>query len=163
MKCKYRSCIIQKIIRAFDSRKQYLPFLYLKLRKCSLFLAVSETSIINDFRKTAFKESMLDEDDGPFSAIKSSIDQLQQRNENLVSYDFLYKDMLTVDHNIAVMREVMTDEELARGIIEVADEELQEEDNEDTDGTLTKPMTEEICKAIDTLFVCLLGVAKLER
>lgn len=94
---------------------------------------------------------MLDEDDGPFSAIKSSIDQLQQRNENLVSYDFLYKDMLTVDHNIAVMREVMTDEELAQGIIEVADEELQEEDNEDTDGTLTKPMTEEICKATDTL------------
>ena len=94
---------------------------------------------------------MLDEDDGPFSAIKSSIDQLQQRDENLVSNDFLYKDMLTVDHNIAVMREVMTDEELARGIIEVADEELQEEDNEDTDGTLTKPMTEEICKAIDTL------------
>ena len=94
---------------------------------------------------------MLDEDDGPFSTIKSSIDQLQQRNENLVSYDFLYKDMLTVDHNIAVMREVMTDEELAWGINEVADEELQEEDNEDTDGTLTKPMTEEICKAIDTL------------
>ena len=94
---------------------------------------------------------MLDEDDGPFSAIKSSIDQLQQRNENLVSYDFLYKDMLTVDHNIAVMREVMTDGELAQGIIEVADEELQEEDNEDTDGTLTKPMTEEICKATDTL------------
>ena len=123
----------------------------MKLRKCSLFLAVSETSIINDFHKTAFKESILDEDDGPFSAIKSSIDQLQQRNENLVSYDFLYKDMLTVDHNIAVMREVMTDEELAWGINEVADEELQEEDNEDTDGTLTKPMTEEICKAIDTL------------
>ena len=94
---------------------------------------------------------MLDEDDGPFSAIKSSIDQLQQRNENLVSYDFLYKDMLTVDHNIAVMREVMTDQELARDIIEVADEELQEEDKEDTDGTLTKPMTEEIFKAIDTL------------
>ena len=94
---------------------------------------------------------MLDEDDGPFSAIKSSIDQLQQRDKNLVSNDFLYKDMLTVDHNIAVMREVMTDEELARDIIEVADEELQEEDKEDTDGKLTKPMTEEICKAIDTL------------
>ena len=94
---------------------------------------------------------MLDEDDGPFSAIKSSIDQLQQRDENLVSNDFLYKDMLTVDHNIAVMREVMTDQELARDIIEVADEELQEEDKEDTDGTLTKPMTEEIFKAIDTL------------
>lgn len=148
MKCKYRSCIIQKIIRAFDSRKQYLPFLYLKLRKCSLFLAVSETSIINDFRKTAFKESMLDEDDGPFSAIKSSIDQLQQRDETLVSNDFLYKDMLTVDHNIAVMREVMTDEELARDIIEVADEELQEQDKEDTDGKLTKPMTEEFVRLL---------------
>ena len=91
---------------------------------------------------------MLDEDDGPFSAIKSSIDQLQQRDKSLVSNDFLYKDMLTVDHNIAVMREVMTDEELARDIIEVADEELQEQDKEDTDGKLTKPMTEEFVRLL---------------
>ena len=102
----------------------------MSLPKCSFFLAVSETTIINGFHKTVFKESMFVEEDGPFSVMKSSIDQLQQHDENLVSNDFLYKDMLRVDHNIAVMREVMTDEELAWDIIEVADDELQEEDKE---------------------------------
>ena len=41
-------------------------------------LVLSETTIINCFRKAGFKEGMSDEDDDPFSALKSSIDQLQQ-------------------------------------------------------------------------------------
>ena len=46
---------------------------------------------------------------------------------------------------------VMTDEEIVQDLIEVAVEEVQEEDKEVTDETITKPTTEEIRKAIDTL------------
>ena len=94
---------------------------------------------------------MSDEDDDPFSAFKSSIDQLRQRDENLISNDFTYTDILTVDDDIAVMGGVMTDEEIVQDLIEVAEVEVQEEDKEVTDETITKPMTEEIRKAIDTL------------
>ena len=45
----------------------------------------------------------------------------------------------------------MTDEEIVLDIIEVVEEEVQEADEEDTDETLTKPTTEEICKATDSL------------
>ena len=45
----------------------------------------------------------------------------------------------------------MTDEGIVLDIIEVVEEGVQEEDEEDTDETLTKLTTEEICKAIDTL------------
>ena len=54
---------------------------------------------------------MSDEDDGPFSAFKSLIDQLRQRDENLIPKNFTYKDILTVDDDFAVMGGVMTDEE----------------------------------------------------
>ena len=42
----------------------------------------------------------------------------------------------------------MTDEEIVQDVIKVVEEEVQEEDKEDTDGTLTKPTAEEIHKAI---------------
>ena len=45
----------------------------------------------------------------------------------------------------------MTNEEIVQDLIEVAEEEVQEEDEEVTDETITKPTTEEIRKAIDTL------------
>ena len=81
---------------------------------------------------------MLDVDDDPFSGFKSSIGQLRQRDENLIPNDFTYKDILTVDDDIAVMEGVMTDEEIVQNLIEI-------------DGTITKPTTEEIRRAIDTL------------
>ena len=90
---------------------------------------------------------MSNEDDDPFSAFKSSIDQLQQCNENLIWKDFTYKDILTADNDIAVMG----DKEIVQDLIEVAKEDVQEEDEEVTDETITKTRTDKLCKAIDTL------------
>ena len=95
---------------------------------------------------------MSDKADDPFSAFKSSIDQLRQRDENLIPNDFTNKDILTVDDGIAVMGGVMIDEEIVLDLIEVAEKEVQEEKYEEvTDEMITKPTAEEICKAIDTL------------
>ena len=112
---------------------------------------VSESTIINCFRKADFKEGVSDEDDDPFFAFKSSIDQLRQRDDNLIPNDFTYKKILTVNNDIAFMGGVMTEKEIVQDLIEVAELEVQEEDKEVTDQTITKPMTEEIRKAIDTL------------
>ena len=112
---------------------------------------VSESTIFKCFRNTRFKEGFSDEDDDAFSAFQSSIDQLRQRDENHIPNDFSYKDILSVDDDIAVMLCVITDEEIVQNLIEVAKEKVQEEDEEVTDKTITKPTTEEICKAIDTL------------
>ena len=38
---------------------------------------ISESAIINCFCKAGFKEGVSDKDDDPFSAFKSSIDQLR--------------------------------------------------------------------------------------
>ena len=94
---------------------------------------------------------MSDEDDGPFSAFKSLIDQLRQRDENLIPKDFTYKDILTVDDDFAVMGGVMTVEEIVQDLIEVAEEEVQEEDKEITYETIMKPTTEKNRQTIDTL------------
>ena len=59
--------------------------------------------------------------------------------------------MLRVDHNIAAMREVMTDEELAWDIIEVADDELQEEDKE----ALTRRLQNQCVKKFVRLLILL--------
>ena len=104
---------------------------------------VSESTIINCFRKAGFKEGVSDEDDDPFSAFKSSIDQLRQRDENVIPNDFTCKDIVTVDDDIAVMGGVMTDEEIGQDLIELAEEEVQGEDEEVTDETITKRTNEE--------------------
>ena len=80
---------------------------------------------------------MSNEDDEPFSAFKSSIEPLRQRDENFIPNDFTYNDILTVDNDIAIMGGVMTDEEIVLDLNEVAEEEVEEEDKEVTDKTLT--------------------------
>ena len=50
--------------------------------------------------------------------------------------------MLTVDDHIAVMRGAMTDKEIVQDLTEVAEEEVQQEDEEVTDEMMTKPTTE---------------------
>ena len=118
LKCKYGSHIIQKVIRAIDNGKQ-IPSIYVFEAMKMIVLSwseVSETTIINCFRKAVLKEGMSNEGDDPFSALKSSIDQLRQHDENLVPNYFIYEDMLTVDDNIAVMGGVMADEEIVQDI-----------------------------------------------
>ena len=113
-------------------------------RVCSLWIKES----FDRWRATTAVASSID--NPPFSALKSSIDQLWLRDENLIPNDFIYEDMLKVDDNIAVMGGLITDEEIVQYTIEVLEEEVQE-DAEETNETLTKPTTEEIPKAIDTL------------
>ena len=76
---------------------------------------------------------------------------MRQRDENLIPKDFTYKDILTVDDDFAVMGGVMTVEEIVQDLIEVAEEEVQEEDKEITDETIMKPTTEKNRQTIDTL------------
>ena len=115
------------------------------------WIKVSASTIINCFCKAGFKEGVSDEDDDHFSAFKSSIDQLWQRDENLIRNDFTYKDILTVDDDIAATGDVMTDDEIVQDLIQVAKEQVQEKDEEVTDETIMKPTTEEIRKTVHTL------------
>ena len=96
---------------------------------------VSESTIMNCILIAGFNEGVSDEDNDPFSAFKSSVDQLWQSDENLIPNDFtesysewLYKDILTVDDDIAVLGGVMTGEEIVQDLIEVAKEDVQEEE-----------------------------------
>lgn len=73
---------------------------------------------------------MSDKDDDPYSGLNSSIDQSRQRDDNLFPNDFLYKDIVMFDDNIAVIGEEMTGEEIVHNIIENVEEEFQEEDKD---------------------------------
>ena len=153
LKCKYRTRIIKTIINAIDNGRQMSSVSILEAMEmfADSRSEVSKSTIINCFRKAGFKEGVSDEDDDPFSASKSSIDQLRQRDENLIPNYFTYKNILTVGNDIAVMGVVMADEEIVQELIEVTEEEVQEEDEKVTDETITKLTTKEIRKAIDAL------------
>ena len=139
LKCKYHTHIIKTIINAIDNGKQMPLISILEAMKmlAHSWNEVSESAIINCFRKEGFKKGVSNEDDEPFSAFKSSIEQLRQRDEDFIPNDFTYNDILTVDNDIAIMGGVMTDEEIVLDLNEVAEEEVEEEDNEVTDKTIT--------------------------
>ena len=73
LKCKYRTRIIKTIINAIDNGKQMSSISILEAMKmlAHSWSEVSESAIINCFRKAGFKEGVSDNDDGPFSAFKS--------------------------------------------------------------------------------------------
>ena len=133
LKCKYHNCVIKTIINAIDNGKQMSSISILEAMKmlAHTWSEVSESTVINHFRKAGFKEGVSNEDDNPFSAFKNSVHQLRQRES--YSDGFTYKHILTVDDDTAVMGGVMTDDEIAQDLIEVAEEEVQEEDEEVTD------------------------------
>ena len=66
---------------------------------------VSETTIINCFHKTGFKDGVgvSDKDEECFPALKNSIDLLRQRDKDLVPENFTYEDMITIDDDVSVM------------------------------------------------------------
>ena len=73
---------------------------------------------------------MSDEDDDPYCWLNSSIDQSRQPDDNLFPNEFLYKDIVMFDNNIAVIGGEMADEEIVHNIIEDIEKELQEEDKD---------------------------------
>ena len=90
LKCKYRTRIIKTIINAIDNGKQ-MPSIYILEAMKMLahsWSEVSESAIINCFRKAGFKKGVPDEDDDPFSAFKGSIDQWRQSDEILSRMTF---------------------------------------------------------------------------
>ena len=153
LKCKYRT---NKVINAIVNGKQMPSISILEAIKNIVYSwnEVSETTIINCFHKAGFKEGVgvSDKDEEYFPALKNSIDPIHQRDKDLVPEDFTYEDMLTIDDDVSVMGGVMTDEGIVQDIVEVVEEETQEEEgNEMSDEMVTKPATEEVRKAIDTL------------
>ena len=78
-KCKYRTRLIKTIIDVIDNGKQVPGISILETMKmlAHSWSEISESAIINCFCKAGFKEGVSDEDDDPFSAFKSSIDQLR--------------------------------------------------------------------------------------
>ena len=99
-------------ISAIDNGKQIPSISVLEAMKMLVlsWSEVLETATINCFHKAGFIEGTSNEDDHPFSALKSSIDQLRQSDQNLVLNNFIYKDILTVDDKIAVLGGVMINE-----------------------------------------------------
>ena len=71
----------------------------------------SETTIVSCYSKAGFSESLRDVEDDPFSQLKESINKHNLRDQELVSDDFVYGDMLMVDNNIEVIS-VVTDEKI---------------------------------------------------
>ena len=72
LKCKYCTHIIKTIINAIDNGKQMPSISILEAMKMLVhpWTEVSESTIINGFRKAGFKEGVSDEDDDHFSALK---------------------------------------------------------------------------------------------
>ena len=137
LRCKYRTRIIKTCINAIGNGKQIPSMSILEAMKmfAHSWSEVSEINIINCILIAGFNEGVSDEDDDPFSAFKNSVDQLWQSDENLIPNDFtksysewLYKDILTVDDDIAVLGGVMADEEIVQNLTEVAKEDVQEKE-----------------------------------
>ncbi|XP_065668011.1 tigger transposable element-derived protein 4-like [Hydra vulgaris] len=101
LKCKYRTNLIKKIINAIDNGKQMPSISIIEAMKIHVYFwnEVPETTISNCFHKAGFKEGVgvSDRDEEYFPALKNSIDQLRQRDKDLVPEDFTYEDMLTID------------------------------------------------------------------
>ena len=155
LKAKYHTRVIKKIIAAIDQGKQATPISILEAMKI-LVLSwgdVTSTTIVNCFKKGGFSETAISEDDDPFANLNEALDELKQRDENVVPKAYNTEDLLSVDDDVVVTAQALTDAEILEEIrgdtVEV--EEDDEEEGTAEDEVPVKPLNEEVRQAIETL------------
>ena len=114
---------------------------------------VTPTTIVNCFKKEGFSEIAISEDDDPFANLNEALDELKQRDENVVPEAYNTEDLLSVDDDVAVTAQALT---IAEILEEIRGDTVEVEDDDEEEGTAedkvpVKPSNEEVQQAIEML------------
>ena len=156
LKARYRTRVIKRIIAAIDQGKQATPISILEAMKI-LVLSwgddVTPTTIVNCFKEGGFSETAISKDDDPFANLHETLHKLKQCDENIVPEACNTEDLFSVDDDVAVTAQALTDAEILE---EIQGDKVEVEDDEEgtaEDEVPVKPSNEEVRQAIEKLLI----------
>ena len=159
LKAKYRSRLIKLIIKAIDSNKDIPKINVLDATKL-LTLSwedVTENTVQNCFAKARSSNDQLraqNDLDDPFIELRSSIEELKERNSEEFLDDISPEEFTNLDDSVVATEPVLTDELIIEMVRKGEDEDVESDDDNESanaDVSIEKPGTMEVRNAVETL------------
>ena len=160
LKAKYRSRLIKLIIKAIDSNKDIPKINVLDAMKL-LTLSwedVTENTVQNCFAKARISNDdqlrVQNDLDNPFIELRSSIEELKERNSEEFLDDISPEEFTNLDDSVVATEPVLTDELIIEMVRKGEDEDVESDDNDESanaDVSIEKPGTVEVRNAVETL------------
>ena len=160
LKAKYRSRLIKLIIKAINSNKDIPKINVLDAMKL-LTLSwedVTENTVQNCFAKVRISNDdqlrAQNDLDDPFIELRSSIEELKERNSEEFPDDISPEEFTNLDDSVAATEPVLTDELIIEMVRKGEDEDVESDDDDESanaDVSIEKPGTVEVRNAVETL------------
>ena len=160
LKAKYHSRLIKLIIKAIDSNKD-IPKINVLGAMNLLSLSwedVTENTVQNCFAKARIlNDDQLraqNDSDDPFIELRSSIEELKERNSEEFLKDISPEEFTNLDDSVVATEPVLTDELIIEMVRKGEDEDVESDDDDESanaDVSIEKPGTVEVRNAVETL------------
>ena len=160
LKAKYRSRLIKLIIKAIDSNKDIPKINVLDAMK---LLTLSWDDVIENTVQNCFTKARISNDDqlraqndldDPFIELRSSIEELKERNSEEFLDDISPEEFTNLDDSVVATEPVLTDELIIEMVRKGEDEDVESDDDDESanaDVSIEKPGTVEVRNAVETL------------
>ena len=160
LKAKYRSRLIKLIIKAIDSNKDIPKINVLDAMK---LLTLSWEDVTENTVQNCFAEARISNDyqlraqndlDDPFIELRSSIEELKERNSEEFLNDISPEEFTYLDDPVVATEPVLTDELIVEMVRKGEDENVESDDDDEianADVSIEKPGTVEVRNAVETL------------
>ena len=160
LKAKYRSRLIKLIIKAIDSNKDIPKINVLDAMK---LLALSWEDVTENAVQNCFAKGRISNDDqlraqndldDLFIELRSSIEQLKERNSEEFLDDISPEEFTNLDDSVVATEPVLTDELIIEMVRKGEDEDVESDDDNESanvDVSIEKPGTMEVRNAVETL------------
>ena len=160
LKAKYRSRLIKLIIKAIDSNKDIPKINVLDAMK---LLALSWEDVTENAVQNCFAKARISNDDqlraqndldDLFIELRSSIEQLKERNSEEFFDDISPEEFTNLDDSVVATEPVLTDELIIEMVRKGEDEDVESDDDNESanaDVSIEKPGTMEVRNAVETL------------
>lgn len=160
LKAKYRSRLIKLIIKAIDSNKDIPKINVLDAMK---LLTLSWEDVTENTVQNCFAKARISNDDqlraqndldDPFIELRSSIEELKERNSEEFLDDISPEEFTNLDDSVVATEPVLTDELIIEMVRKGEDEDVESDDDDESanaDVSIEKPGTVEVRNAVETL------------
>lgn len=158
LKAKYRKKIIQRFIRAVDTKKALPKTSILNAMQLltSAWNEVTEVTIKNCFKKVGISENSaeeaINEEDDPFKDLEEAINDFRERLPDDVPEDFNASVLIDVDDELSTTGSTQSDAEILAEVMGDAGADKEVDDDVDFyDESPTHPSSHEVESAIEIL------------
>ena len=160
LKAKYRSRLIKLIIKAIDSNKDIPKINVLDAMK---LLTLSWEDVTKNTVQNCFAKARISNDnqlraqnylDDPFIELRSSIEELKERNSQEFPDDISPEEFTNLDDSVVATEPVLTDELIIEMVRKGEDENVESDDDDESanaDISIEKPGKVEVRNAVETL------------